>query len=87
MTSARKYIALKTSALLDVINDGLLGKNLTHKGYQFTINRAEVTPTTGVVPRRHFHQATGRAGHPPDHHRQPAGAAQPDTQPAMRGRI
>ena len=39
----KEIYALKTGALIDVINDGLLGKKLTHKGYQFVINRAEVT--------------------------------------------
>ena len=39
----KEIYALKTNALIDVINDGLLGKKLTHKGVQFTINEARVT--------------------------------------------
>jgi hypothetical protein len=33
---------LKTTALLDAAQD-LIGRNLTHAGYQFRINRAEMT--------------------------------------------
>lgn len=41
----REIYALKVNALIDVINgDGLIGKNLTHKGVQFTINAVSATP-------------------------------------------
>ena len=39
----KEIYRLKTAALIDVINDGLLGKKLTHKGTQFVINSVRAT--------------------------------------------